>query len=351
MAKLELYDSSGYVNIRGILETGYPFIFMWGGRGTGKTYGILKDAVENDRKFIYMRTRQNQADMIRTPEFNPFKQYNEDCNRRITPYSINKLYSAFYDTTFDEKEKKWKMDGDSLGYTASLATISNLRGFGAADVKLLFYDEFIPEKTETPLRNALSALLNGYETINRNRELTGGKPLQLICASNSENANCDIFAKLGLIRKVTDMHKTGQEYSMLQDRGIMLINLVNSPISREKSQTAVYRMIGTDSDFYKMSIQNDFYAEDYSDIRSMPINEFSPIVKVGEITIYEHKHREDLYITQHSQGSPLDIYTTSTRDITAFRRKYIWVWTEYLDGNVKFSDVESKYLLDNYFHR
>lgn len=350
MTKLNLYDVNGYVNIKGILKTGYPFIFMWGGRGTGKTYGILKHAVESGEKFIYMRTRQNQADMIRTPEFNPFKQYNEDSGRRITPYPINKLYSAFYDTTFDEKEKKWKMDGEPLGYTASLATISNLRGFGAADVKLLFYDEFIPEKTETPLRNALSALLNGYETINRNRELTGEEPLQMICASNSENANCDIFAKLGLIKKVTDMHKTGQEYSMLQDRGILLINLVNSPISKEKSQTAVYRMVGTDSDFYKMSIQNDFYAEDYSDIKSMPISEYNPVVQVGEITVYEHKHRNDLYITQHNQGSPLDTYTTSTRDLSAFRRKYIWVWSEYLNGNVKFSDVESKYLLDNYFH-
>ena len=52
MKKPELYDSNGYVNIKGILETGCPFIFIWGGRGTGKTYGILKHAVENNKKFI-----------------------------------------------------------------------------------------------------------------------------------------------------------------------------------------------------------------------------------------------------------------------------------------------------------
>lgn len=36
MKKPELYDSNGYVNIKGILETGCPFIFIWGGRGTGE---------------------------------------------------------------------------------------------------------------------------------------------------------------------------------------------------------------------------------------------------------------------------------------------------------------------------
>lgn len=349
MNHLQLYDSNGYVNIEGILNVGCPFIYMWGGRGTGKTYGILKQAVETNTKFVYMRTRQTQADMIRTPEFNPFKQYNADTGCAIRPSPINKLYSAFYDTKFDDKEKKWKPLGDPLGYTASLATISNLRGFGAADAKLLFYDEFIPEKTETPMKNATSALLNGYETINRNRELMGEKPLQMICASNSENANCDIFAKLGLIRKVTDMHKSKQEYSILKERGILLVNLVNSPISKKKSNTAVYRMVGHNSDFYRMSIENDFYAEDYSDIQSQPINEYVPVVSVGEITIYEHKSRDALYITKHSSGTVQNSYGTNTRDILAFRRKYVWVWSMYLDGLVKFSDVDSKFLLDNYF--
>lgn len=349
MKKPELYDSNGYVNIKGILETGCPFIFIWGGRGTGKTYGILKHAVENNKKFIYLRTRQTQIDMIRTPQFNPFKQYNTDCNRRITPSPINKMYSGFYDTSFDEKTKKYTNAGEPLGYSAALGTISNLRGFGAADVELMFYDEFIPEKTEPQLKNATIALLNGYETINRNRELMGDKPLQLVCASNSENANCDIFAKLGLIRKVTDMHKSGQEFSYLPDRGIILINLANSPISQAKSETAVYRMVGKDSDFYKMSIQNDFYAEDYSDIKSEPVNEYVPLVTVGEITVYTHKSKEKLYITQHLQGSPQITYSTSTRDLTAFRHKFIWVWGMYLDGLVSFSDIESKYLLDNYF--
>lgn len=111
MKKPELYDSNGYVNIRGILETGCPFIFIWGGRGTGKTYGILKHAVENNKKFIYLRTRQTQIDMIRTPQFNPFKQYNADCNRRITPSPINKMYSGFYDTEFDEKTKNTQTRG------------------------------------------------------------------------------------------------------------------------------------------------------------------------------------------------------------------------------------------------
>ena len=52
-----IYLSSGYFNVEYALRFPVPFIFVVGGRGTGKTYGALRYVLENDIKFIYMRRR------------------------------------------------------------------------------------------------------------------------------------------------------------------------------------------------------------------------------------------------------------------------------------------------------
>ena len=43
---MRVYDSNGYVNIPEILKHEAVFIFIYGGRGTGKTYGALKEMKE-----------------------------------------------------------------------------------------------------------------------------------------------------------------------------------------------------------------------------------------------------------------------------------------------------------------
>lgn len=349
MGRLKLYETSGYVNIKGILETGYPFIFIWGGRGTGKTYGILKYLVEEQRRFVLMRSLQKQSDMMSIPQFNPFKQYNADTYSNINPCKLGRDFSAFYNCEIDGEGRNQPV-GDILGYTASLSTIGNLRGFGASDVEVIFYDEFIPEKSETPVRNACYSLLNGYETINRNRELQNRPPVQLVCASNSENVASDIFIKLGLVRKASEMAEKGQEICFLTDRGILLINLCMSEISQRKADTALYRMVGRESDFYKMAVSNSFYNLDYSDVQVKPLNEYRPMVTVGEITIYEHKSKMEYYVTKHPSGTPVDTFGLGEKDLSAFIRKYVWIWSEYLDFHVIFSDIESKILFDNYLH-
>lgn len=343
-----LYIPSGYVNIKGILEMGYPFNFIWGGRGTGKTYGALKTAIEDHKIFMYTRSKQVQTDMVNQPEFSPFKKLNSDNDWNIQSFSLTKYNSAFYHAIVDENGKN-KPDGLPLGYTSALSTIANLRGFDASDVTLWIYDEFIPEKTEKPVKNACFAFLNAYETMNRNREIQGKPPIQCLLFSNSENLSCDIFARLGLIRKVSDMTKNHKDRWYDRKKGIALFNLTDSPISQEKKKTSLYNMVGEDSDFYKMSIENDFYAEDYSDISPQNLKQYAPLVTIGELTIYDHKSGEYLYITKHRSGSP-ETYTLTDRDITAFKRAYNWVWESYIDGYVKFEDIESKILLDMYFH-
>ena len=128
---MKIYDSSGYVNVRGILDEGYPFNFLVGGRGTGKTYTTLKVAREDERLFMLMRRTQSQADLISKPEFSVFKPLNEDLQWNVMVKSISKYNSMFYTD-----------DGETIhpvGYTCALSTISNMRGFDASDIQLLMH--------------------------------------------------------------------------------------------------------------------------------------------------------------------------------------------------------------------
>ena len=54
---MSIYLKNGYVDIERILNYRIPFNFIIGGRGTGKTYGALKYAYENDIRFMLMRRK------------------------------------------------------------------------------------------------------------------------------------------------------------------------------------------------------------------------------------------------------------------------------------------------------
>ena len=93
---MQIYDDNGYVNIPEILKHEAFAIFIYGGRGTGKTYGSLQEYIDHDLKFIYMRRLQAQVDIVKKDEMQPYKQLNDDRGWNIKPYPINKYISAFY---------------------------------------------------------------------------------------------------------------------------------------------------------------------------------------------------------------------------------------------------------------
>ena len=247
---MRIYDSSGYVNVKGILAEGYPFNFLVGGRGTGKTYTSLKVAKEESMLFMLMRRTQSQADLISKPEFSVFKPLNNDLHWDVQVKSISKYNSMFYEENTDGSIIP-------IGYTCALSTISNMRGFDASDIKLLIYDEFIPEKHERLLKHEADAIFNAYETMNRNREIKGYEPIQMICLANANDITNPLFESLRLIKIADKMQKGNTDRWTDDKRGIQLVMLHRSPISRLKSQTALYNLT-EGSDFSSMAIENDF---------------------------------------------------------------------------------------------
>ena len=332
---MKIYTADGFCDIKGIIQQGYPFNFICGGRGTGKTYGTLKYAREDHKKFILMRRTQSQADLISKPEFSVFKPLNNDNGWNVIPERVSKYNSAFVE------------DDIQIGFTCALSTISNMRGFDASDVELLIYDEFIPEKHERPIKNEADALWNAYETINRNRELKGIAPVQLLCLANANDITNPVFESLNLIRIADKMQKKSIERWTDDKRGIQLIMLQRSPISRKKGNTVLYNLT-EGSGFSSMALDNSFNL-DRQHVRPRPLSEYIPVCMIGELCIYRHKSSSRLYCTTHESGIFNRKYSTSDTDSLYYRRVYCHHWEMYISNSIDFEDVLSEKLFLHYW--
>ncbi len=306
-----LYLKNGFLNIPYILQFRVPFIFCVGGRGTGKTYGALKYVLDSEEKFIYMRRTQSQVDLINKPDFSPFKSVCRDRGADIVTIPVTKYNAAFYYGKRDEDGIK--PQGLPIGYTLALSTVSNLRGFDMSDCTLLIYDEFIPERHERPLKNEAAALFNAYETINRNRELVGEKPLKVLALANANNINNPIFTELKIIDKVFSMEKKGQAISINESRGYAVVLLTDSPISNQKRETALYKLT-SGSEFEAMAIDNSYNA----DFEKQNINllEYIPVFTIDGVTVYRHKSESNYYCSAHQSGGAESI------DKKMFQKRY-----------------------------
>lgn len=334
---MALYDELGYINIPWILSRGQVFNIIVGGRGTGKTFGALKYFIENNLTFFFMRRTQKQINLICKPEFSPFKKLNMKYGWDIRPESIGEGCYAWYK---DGGEKP-------VGYSAALSTIKDIRGFSGDDVKVFLYDEFIPELHEKSLKGEAEAIFNAYETINRNRELEGEPPLIALFFANSNTISNSLFVELGIVGIADKMLRKRQEMYINKIRRLCLCELLKSPKSEEKKQTALYDLVGINSDFAAMALENEYRDRSFENIRKMPLIEFTPIVFVGEICIYRHKSNNIFYVSQHRTGSCPE-YASTTSSLTAFRRTYRWLYDNYINGNVYFEEFVCETLLTKY---
>lgn len=335
-----IYLSSGYVDIERILNYRIPFNFICGGRATGKTYGSLKFIYEHDIRFMLMRRTQAQCDLINKPEFNPYKVVAADLNRDIRVKSISKYNALIYEYQGEELEEK------TLGYTCALSTIANMRGFDASDVKLLLYDEFIPERHERSLKSEGAAFLNSVETLGRNRELQGEAPLQVLCLANAFNIANPIFLELGLVGICEKMKAKGQELYINRERGILIALLDKSLISKQKADTALYRVAG--GAYAEMALANDFSYNSTDDIKSKGLKEFKLLCTVGEISIYKHKSQRKYYISEHRTGTA-DLFKSDEVGLKRYQKKYgLILYSAYMRGNVTFENMLTKSLFELY---
>ena len=347
----KLYLESGYLNVEYIVNNPAVYSFICGGRGTGKTFGFLRYAIDQGKKFIFLRRTQTQVDLIKSDDMNPFRALESTLGDDYTfvMKKLNKNITGVYRAVFYPEKQVNAPEGPVLGYIMALSTVSNIRGFDASDCEILIYDEFIGEKHERPIQSEGTAFLNAIETIARNRELQGKDPLKVFCLSNANDLVNPIFIELKLVQIVEKMLQKGTEYSYFPERSLSIYLLKESPISSKKAQTSLYKLVGASSEFLKMAIDNDFAEEQRDLIKPQNLQHYKPVCTVGEITIYKHKSDRIYYVSEHQSGTPKQ-YESSDMDLKRWSRDYYYLWLSYLNRKIIFESYINQVLFEKYFN-
>lgn len=349
MRKKDLYLPNGFLNVPYFFKNGTPFVSIVGGRGIGKTYGALEYVIENKIKFLYLRRLQTQIDAIKNPKYNPMKKLNTDHSWSIYPFPLTKNTFGFFHAIENDGGKLTPLEGKFYGYGISLSTFANYRGLDASDVDAIIYDEFIPELNQPYMKGEAEAFFNLCETVFRNRELEGKEPGKVFFFSNSTDAANPIYLELGIVMDVMKMQAKGIDFREYKERALTIVLPHDSPISEAKAETSLYRLTkGTN--FAKSSLGNEFVNNVPTSVKSRPISEYKPLVKAGEICIYEHKSNGRYYVSGHASGTP-EIYGTSEKELSIFRRR----WPELLKAvylkNIDYESYACEILFDKYMNQ
>lgn len=335
---MKLYNHDGWANMPDIIESETPFVLVISGRGTGKTYGGIKYLLEEKIPFIYLRRTASQMELVSKDEFSPIVKIGSDLGMSLVCVPLSKYASGVFMIDDDGKPL-----GEALAFNMALSTIANARSFDASRIKVILYDECIPERHERQTMGKFEdqAFLQMYESVNRNREMFGEPPVKCVCLANANNLEAPILQALNCIRILDNMKKKGQTQYVNKTLGLSVFLLKNSPISAEKRNTALYRLTLNQGDFNDMALDNEFSHDNYTDIANRPLSEYTPVASIGSICLYRHKYDYTWYVSETISGKPKEFENTFT-DRQRFRLYCIRSWQDYFEKKVIFSNVTAK---------
>lgn len=230
---------------------------LFGARGPGKTYSVLKHRIEDsiadeteNSKFIWLRDTETVIKKIAAG--NSLTAPIEAHEENFPHVEIIKNGDS-YRFVLDPKSDNYRY----LGYLMALSTFHNARGLSYEDVIDITWDEFIPEEGTIIKKNQGQIFLNMYESVNRNRELeTPAKPpVRITFLSNSEDIYSDVLEDLGVSYIIEDMsYNNTRTY---RDDDIWIEMIEAAEFREKKKDTFIYR-INKNEKFKEKALNNKF---------------------------------------------------------------------------------------------
>ena len=331
-----LYQPNGYINMDEIIHTDIPFIFIPAARGTGKTFNALASYTMHREEIILLRRTQ--------------KEINLQNDRRGTGSSFCEVYNhlgkEFSVIKEGEIGRVYNITDDyNASINVALNTFASVRGsFNYQHIKRIFYDEFIAESHVRKIRNEGMALANLIESVGRNRELYGEKPVQTVCAANAVNIANDTFLYFNLVTDAEEMISNMEEVRLIGNK--LLIIPQKSPISEKKAKTALYQAV--DQEFTEMAINNKFVLNDFSYVHKRSLKEYKLLYQAGDLFVYKHKTRSEFYVT-FTRGQTKEVYQSNYSGLEKLRRDKFRYVGYYLDGMIRFDSYRAIALWEKYF--
>ena len=350
-----MQNSFNWVDCRSVAErNGTTFNFFIGGRGTGKTYGVLtkqRDDIRagKDARYMYMRLSQTELDGCATELDNPYKRINIKLGTKIGLDSVPKS------TAYIIKDKTDEEGELILGVARSLSSFHNLRGADFSDIKEIYFDEFIPTETlrKTPEIKHAGYLFNqAYETINRNRELEGEPPVRVYFTANAFSLDSNILAEFGLIEVIEHMQRIGQKKWTDREASIY-VELIDRPdIAEAKKQTALYKAQARNKKLLAINIENKFADAALAlTNKNVKLIEYAPIFTFNdELTLFSHKSTGAWHIVGRGYQGVKESYRREMRE------KMLLKWGAAVriamkDRAITFDSVNTYYLTERVFDK
>lgn len=340
-----------YFNVYDIIDKRYPFTCIIGGRGVGKTYSALAGTVERKEGFMLWRRTEEERQLASLPALNPFNQINVNEGWHVVTDPLGKKLTGFYHGILDD-EGEYKPDGAPIGYMMGLSAIASVRGLGMSTgaLKRIIYDEAIPESHVRELKNEGEAILNGYETLNRNRELSGADPLELIMLSNSNRVNTPFFRTLGVVHELERLIKKGSGSYYNRQKGLAIHLLGSDPgFLAAKKRTAIGAL--TEGTAYaEMAFDNRFSHDDFSGVCPRRLTGYHPYISFGDAYVWELKGDHSYHVS-YARGSFAYRYAPANAAdrMLAQSRHGIRMRTAYAEGRVTWESYELKSLFLDFF--
>ncbi len=279
-------DTSKFYDIRKC-KSDMPIKIIIGPRGCGKTYSVLdymQEKSSEESKFIYMRRDGTEIDSCSSEYGNPFKKLNTDKNYDIHPFQISK-FNGFGIARDD--------DLNVIGYGVALSTFASMRSQDFSDVDRIFFEEFIPEKHKRKIKGEGTALLNVYETINRNRELFGEPPCELIMCANGIDLANPILLELGVTSLIAKMLANKQRRLTVPEKSLYIELIPRTEISDMKKDTVLYRL--ANKDFITDALDTSFRGSDLEFVKkNVNLRSYKPEFAFSNYVIFSNK--EHFYV-------------------------------------------------------
>lgn len=340
-----------FLNIFDYKDDRYPFQIFIGGRGFGKTYSGytgclgLQESVVVPKKFLWMRRTQKELELMEDSDkgegIGDLKTINRDFGTNYGFKAINDSLAGVYAREIGENGK-YIYSGTPVGYGIALSTVTSIRGINFSDCSDWVYDEFVPEKHVKKMKGECDALLNAYETINRNREFTGESPIRLWLLANSNDIYNPIFVGLGIVSTAEKMVASNKKHTYIPERGLAIHILPPSQEFREKkAKTALYKLTNG-TEFHDMALDNSFSYNDFSLISYRKIQGYIPICALDNAYIYKKKGDFELYVSYSPAKVPV-FNSKIAQDIIRFKREYgVTIQPYFVKGRLIFESYELK---------
>lgn len=275
-----------------------PIKIIIGPRGCGKTYSVLdymQSISSEESKFIYMRRDGTEIDSCSSEYGNPFKKLNVDKGYDIHPFQISK-FNGFGIAKDD--------DANVIGYGVALSTFASMRSQDFSDVDRIFFEEFIPEKHKRKIKGEGQALLNLYETVNRNRELSGQPPVELIMCANGIDLANPILLELGATSLIGKMLMNKQRRLTVPEKSLYIEVIPRTAVSDLKEDTVLYRL--ANKEFTMDALDTKFRGADIEFVRkNVNLRSYKTEFSYGEYVFFSNK--EHYYVAMSHVPCKIEI--------------------------------------------